>query len=66
MTPAKNILHPREGFRFSFPRVQVKGIFANLEAEDMATPFNVNVNIQKEKTSMKIKTNVKAGIIAIL
>jgi hypothetical protein len=31
----------------------------SLEAEDVAVPFKVN--IQKEKDSMKIKTNVKAG-----
>jgi len=34
---------------------------AVLEAEDAATPCNVNVYIQKEKASMKIKSNVKAG-----
>src|SRR5262245_23268463 len=38
---------------------------AGLEAEVVASPFNVNVDIQKEWASMKIKTNVKAGEIGI-
>ena len=36
---------------------------AVLEAEGAAAPFNVNFNIQKEKASMKIKSNVKAGAL---
>jgi metal-sulfur cluster biosynthetic enzyme len=36
---------------------------ASLGAEDAVSSFNVN--IQKEKDSMKIKTNVKAGICPI-
>jgi len=37
--------------------MQVNCVFAILEAEDLATPFNVNIHT----VGLKVRTNVKAG-----
>jgi hypothetical protein len=39
---------------------------ADLEAEDAAAPFNVLTSTSiRRRTRMKIKTNVKSGIIVV-
>jgi hypothetical protein len=44
----------------------VNGVFASLEAEGAAAPFNFLTSISiRRNTSMKIKTNVKAGEMPI-
>jgi len=41
-------------------------MIAGLEAEDAAAPFNVLTSTSKRRrTRMKIKTNVKSGIIVV-
>jgi hypothetical protein len=56
---AAKIFRPCDRSSIPFSPGIVSGVFASLEAGDVAAP--ISVNFDKEKVSMKIKTNVKAG-----